>query len=102
MTEPPPLEVGDAAEERIPWRDALPPGIGHVRRARGRGAAKFFVASAAWLLVVVARAGAVARVFRLADADDAIAAAAIALLPLVLVLWARLDLRLTLHPATTV
>jgi peptide/nickel transport system permease protein len=84
----------------VSFRDALPPGLGHLRRGRPRGAIKFVVALAAWLAVVVFRWPAVVEVFRLGNADAWIAAATIALLPPALVLWARADLRMSLNPAT--
>ncbi len=89
-------------EVRVAWRDALPPGIGHLRRGRKAGAVKFLVVEAAWLATWVFRRDAVATCFGFADADAAIAAATMALLPVGLVLWARIDLRLSLNPATSI
>jgi peptide/nickel transport system permease protein len=84
----------------VSLRDAIPPGIGHLRRGRPRGAIKFFVAFAVWIAVLVFRTEAVLEVFRLGDASAVIAAATLVLLPFALVFWARLDLRLSLNPAT--
>jgi peptide/nickel transport system permease protein len=84
----------------VPWSDALPPGVGHVRRGFPRKAVKFFVLEAAWLALVVLRWPKVAAVFSLASLDAALAAATIALFPVLLVVWARLDLRGALNPVS--
>jgi peptide/nickel transport system permease protein len=85
----------------VSWAEALPPGIGHLRRGLARRAVKFFVAQAAWAAVVVLRWPQVAKAFTFHDVDAAIAAATLALLPLLLVVWARWDLAAAVVPVSS-
>jgi peptide/nickel transport system permease protein len=96
------MTASEVPEILVTWRDALPPGIGHVRRGRSRGAIKFVVVLAVWVAIVVFRWSAVARALSFESAAAVIAVATLVALPLALVWWARLDLYLTLNPATAV
>lgn len=94
-------EPPSGAETPVAWREAIPPGIGHVRRGHATKAIKFWVVAAAWAAIAFFRADAVLACFRFRDLDAAIAALTMALLPAGLVAWARIDLILALHPATS-
>lgn len=93
-TEAPPPGVA------VGWGEALPPGIGHLRRGFRRRAAKFLVLGAAWVAVVALRWGKVLDVLSLRSVDDVVAAATLLLLPPLLVVWARWDLRAALNPVS--
>jgi peptide/nickel transport system permease protein len=84
----------------VEWTDALPPGRGHLRHGFRRRAVKFFVVQAAWLAVMLLRWPKVLECLAFRTVDGAIAAATLLLLPPLLVVWARWDLRAALNPVS--
>jgi len=98
VTDPAPAAAAPPAEVPVSWAEALPPGIGHLRRGHVRKAVKFVVLLVVWVAVVVLRWPQVKRVLGFPDADAAIAAVTLLLLPVLLVVWARWDLRGILNP----
>jgi peptide/nickel transport system permease protein len=92
------------AADRTPvrWRDALPPGVGHLRRGFRRASLKFFALGAAWLGLAVFRGAEILRCFRFEDFDRALAAVSFAAIPVALVVGARFDLSLLANPASAV
>ena len=94
------MTTPDATVVPVGWRDALPPGIGHLRRGFRRQSLKFFVLGAVWLAVVVFRWDGVRDALTLSDFDRVIAALAIVGLPLAMVPWARADLWALENPAS--
>jgi peptide/nickel transport system permease protein len=84
----------------VRWADALPPGIGHIRRGRRRSAVKFLIVGAVWLAVVVFRRNAVLESLRTFDFDHLLATLTLAAIPFLLVVWARADLWAIENPAS--
>jgi peptide/nickel transport system permease protein len=84
----------------VGWRDALPPGLGHLRRGHRGAAVKFVLLQVIWLLLVVLGREKIASLFGALGFDALVALATIALLPVVLVPWARADLSARENPAS--
>jgi peptide/nickel transport system permease protein len=86
----------------VTWRDAIPPGIGHLRRGHRRSAIKFLAVELAWIAVIVTRTRAVLDSLTFADFDRAVAALTLLLLPVGTAWWAKKDLWALENPASKI
>ena len=82
----------------VRWTESLIPGLGHIRRGYGRQAWRIILYTVVWVLIVVVRWDVIVGLLDDLSAENVVALAFLALVPVLLVFWAHRSLRNLVSP----